>query len=161
MATGELYVYVNVSQGSSLTLRWAPSTSAAATGYLSNGTKLQMLAFDDEWACVRTRSGKTGFAARRYLYLPGSADEQPVVEDEPKDEVKKFKEVKTDVVFCNRRGRATDSVKLYQSNSTSSKALCTIPASAEFTVYAYNRRWAYVRYSGRKGFVLLEHIRPV
>ncbi len=161
VATGKLYVYVDVVAGSSLTLRRAPSTGAAAIGYLARGEELQMLAFDDDWACVRTKSGETGFASRSYLYFPGSSTgEQPVVEDEPKEEGKKFKEVKTDVVLCDRQGRAREDVELYKTYSTDSKVLTSIPASAEFSVMAYNQRWAYVRYNGKNGFVLLEKIRP-
>ena len=177
VANGTIYAYVNVSAGSTLTLRKAASTSAAPVGYLSRGTQVQILAFDDDWAYVRTTGGKSGFAARRYLYLPGSdSGSQPVAQDEPKEEnsgsdgngsgsgsssaaFEKFKQIKTDIVFCNIPARTKSKVKMYKSYSTSSVCLGTLSASARVTVLAYNKQWAYAKYGGTKGFIQLNYLK--
>ena len=160
VATGELYAYVNVSSSSSLTLRRAASTSSSAIGALRRGAKVQLLAFDDDWACVRTDAGATGFAARRYLYLPGSSSGgQPVAEDEPKEVFSGFREVKTSVVFCRRAAKLKAEAKLYHTYSTASATLAVLPASAKVTVTAYNAKWAYVSCESGSGFVLLKYLR--
>ena len=161
VATGELYAYVNVASDSSLTLRKAPTTASASLGYLRRGAKVQMLAFDDEWACVSTEAGVQGFVARQYLYLPGnSAGDQPVANDEPKEESSKgFREVKTSIVFCRRAAIVRTDARLYQSYSTASAVLATLPASAKVTVAAYNQKWAYVSCESGKGFVLLKYLK--
>ena len=160
VATGELYAYVNVSSDSTLTLRRAASASSESIGALRRGAQVRMLAFDDEWACVRTEAGATGFVARRYLYLPGSSSgDQPVAKDEPKEAFSGFREVKTGVVFCKRAAVVKSETKLYQSYSTASAALAALPASAKVTVTAYNKKWAYVSCESGKGFVLLKYLR--
>jgi len=172
VATGTLYAYVKVSSGSSLALRKAASTNSAPLAYLKNGAQVQLLAFDDDWAYVRSTSGLCGFAARRYLYLPGSSDDSlPTVEDTPKDEPtdagndknlsssQKFKEVKTNITFCNIAARTKAAVKVYNSYSTSSAVLGSLPASTLVTVTAYNSSWAYVKIGSKRGFIQLKYLR--
>lgn len=171
VATGTLYAYVKVSEGSSLTLRKAASTSSAPLAYLKNGAQVLLLAFDDEWAYVRSASGTSGFAARRYLYLPGADEEQGKAEDTPKQEEtaapeedtsassKKLTEVKTEIVFCDIEARTTAAVKVYQSYSTSSAQIGSLKADAKVTVTAYNKNWAYITVGSRKGFVQLKYLK--
>lgn len=159
-----IYAYVNVSANSSLTLRKAPNTAALPVAYLKRGTQVQLLAFNDTWAYVRTAGGTSGFAARMYLYLPGSdSGSQPVVTDTPKEDTntntKKFKEIKTDVVFCKIAARTKTQTKVYQSNSTSSKQLGVLPISAKVTVWAYNKQWAYIGFGSSKGFVPIQSLK--
>jgi len=136
-----------------------------------------MLAFDDDWAYVRTTGGKSGFAARRYLYLPGSdSGSQPVAQDTPKQEnsgsggngsgtnsseaaFEKFKQIKTDIIFCKIPARTKAQVKMYKSYSTSSVCLGTLPASAKVTVMAYNKQWAYAKFGSTKGFIQLNYLK--
>lgn len=161
VATDTLYAYVSVSAGSSLTLRRAASTASAAVGYLTRGTRVTMLAFDDDWACVRAPSGVTGFAARRYLYLPGSSSGgQPVVEDVPR-EPEKFREKKTGITVCNRAALTRSATELYRSYSTDSAVLARLPASTKVRVTAFSKKWAYVAFGGRNGFVLLKDLKAV
>lgn len=171
VAAGTLYAYVKVSEGSSLTLRKAASTSSAPLAYLKNGAQVQLLAFDDEWSYVRSASGTSGFAARRYLYLPGADGDQPEVQDTPKQEEPdapqsggssssgKLKEVKTQIVFCDIDARTTAAVKVYQSYSTSSAQIGSLKANAKVTVTAYNKNWAYITVGSRKGFVQLKYLK--
>lgn len=174
VANGTIYAYVNVSANSTLTLRKTASTSAAPVAYLKRGAQVQILAFNDDWAYVRTAAGKSGFAARRYLYLPGSdSGSQPAVQDTPKNEkpsgssnagssesaFEKFKEIKTDIVFCKISARTKTQVKMYKSYSTSSARLGTLPASAKVTVLAYNKQWAYASFGSKKGFIPLKYLR--
>ena len=172
VANGTIYAYVNVSADSSLTLRKAASTSSAPVAYLKRGAQVQMLAFDDHWAYVRTTAGKSGFAARKYLYLPGSdGGSQPIVQDTPKQEApaqkpessgsafEKFKEIKTDIVFCKIPARTKSQVNMYESYSTSSAKLGTLPASARVTVLAYNKQWAYASFGSHKGFIPLKYLK--
>ena len=163
---GTVYRYVRVSSGSALTLRSAPSTTAAAVGALSCDARVQLLAFNDEWAMVASESGARGFVAVRYLgtVASGGLGDQPVAEDtlrtpEPSeapatpDEEDEVRIVDLDVVFCNISARTTTSVTMYKKNSTSSSRICTIPAGTKLTVTAYDARWAYVKYGGKWGFV--------
>ena len=172
VATGTLYASVSVSSGSTLTLRKAPSTSAAPLGYLRSGQQVIVLAFNDDWACVRTLSGQSGFAARKYLLLPGEEGSQPAAEDQPldKDEEesddavqdagkKAFKGVQTDITICDIDARTKTAAKLYKSDSTSSAVLVQLSASAKVKVMAYNSGWAYVQYGSRKGYVQLKTLR--
>lgn len=176
VANGTIYAYVNVSANSSLTLRKAASTSAAPVSYLKRGAQVQLLAFNDDWAYVRTTGGVSGFAARRYLYLPGSdSGSQPAVQDTPKQEkpnsssgsgtdssesaFHKFKEIKTNIVICSIPARTKTQVKMYKSYSVSSAVLGTLPASARVTVMAYNKQWAYASFGSKKGFIPLNYLR--
>ena len=172
VATGTLYASVSVSSGSTLTLRKAPSTGAAPLGYLRSGQQVIVLAFNDDWACVRTLSDQSGFAARKYLLLPGEEGSQPAAEDQPldKDEEesddavqdagkKAFKGVQTDITICDIDARTKTAAKLYKSDSTSSAVLAQLSASAKVKVMAYNSGWAYVQYGRRKGYVQLKTLR--
>lgn len=175
MANGTIYAYVNVSANSTLTLRKAANTSSEPVAYLKCGTQVQLLAFNDAWAYVRASSGKSGFAARRYLYLPGSdGGSQPEVQDTPKNEkpnqgsndtgssedaFENFKEIKTNIVFCKIPARTKTQVKMYKSYSTSSAVQGTLPASAKVTVLAYNKQWAYAGFGSYKGFIPLKYLK--
>lgn len=182
MANGTIYAYVNVSANSSLTLRKAASTSAAPVAYLKRGAQVRVLAFNDAWAYVRTSAGKSGFAARRYLYIPGSdSGSHPTVQDTPRKEntgtassnkgnagsgtgsseaaFEKFKEIRTNIVICKIPARTKAQVKMYRSYSTSSAKLGTLPASARVTVLAYNKQWAYASFGSHKGFIPLKYLK--
>jgi len=169
-----MYAYVNVSETSSLTVRKSASTSAAPLTYLYRGTQVRLVAFNDDWAYIRTASGTSGFASRKYLYLPGNdAGSQPVAQDKPKqeeedlkdvqdsaeEELRKFREVDTGITFCSINARTTAQVKMYESYSTSSDVIGTLPASAKLKVSAYNSKWAYVRFGSRKGFVQKKYLK--
>ena len=166
---GTVYRYVRVSSGSTLTLRSAPSTTALALGALRCDARVQLLAFNDEWAMVESEDGTRGFVAMRYLNAAssGGPGDQPVAEDtlrtpapskapaapDEEDEEDEVRIVDLDVVFCNISARTTASVTMYRKNSTSSSRICTIPAGTKLTVTAYDARWAYVKYGGKWGFV--------
>lgn len=166
VANDTIYVRVNVSSGSSLTLRSAPSSSAAALGYLQNGEQLTLLAFDDDWACVCTSSGLEGFAARKYLLLPGETAQQPTVDDEAAENEPEasegkgsFREIETDITICNITAYTRTTAKLYKSASASSTVLKNLDASVRVQVMAYNSEWAYVNCGGKNGYVLLKYLK--
>lgn len=165
VATGTLYAEVNLPSGGRLNLRSQPSTASAVLGNLMNGQTLVLLAFDDDWACVRTSAGITGFVSRQYLLLPGETPRQPVAEDQPaqKEEEssspQKFKEVDTDITICDIQARTRSAVKMYKSNSTSSKVIAQLDASDWVRVYAYNSKWAYVKHGSQKGYVQLKYLK--
>lgn len=177
VVTGTLYAYVNVSAGSTLTLRKAPSTSAAPVAYLSRGAQVRMIAFNDDWAYVRASSGASGFAARRYLFLPGSdsgsiptaqATKKPEATPKPQATKKPaassaggFREVRTDVKLCNIAAKTRTKANMYQSYSTGSRVLGTLPAATRVTVLAYNNSWGYVSFGGRKGFIQLKYLKAL
>ena len=78
--SGKKYVYVNVSAGSTLTLRAAPDAASAAKRSLPRGTKLQLLAYDDEWTRVRMQSGHRGLCGAALPFhrcACGSGDPAP------------------------------------------------------------------------------------
>ncbi len=164
--SGAKYVYVNVSAGSTLTLRDAPSTDGTFMAALPRGTKLQLLAYDDTWTKVRTSSGKQGYAARAYLSVtkpetpataaPGS---DGAMFDDNGSIYPDMQKSGGDIVICNRAARTKRSSTLYKKNSTSSAALAEIPSGTRVTVTAYNDSWAYVTYDGMNGFVLLKNLK--
>jgi mannosyl-glycoprotein endo-beta-N-acetylglucosaminidase len=61
-----IHKYVKVSQGSSLNMRKAPSTTASVMTQLSNGTVVQVVSEAHGWAKV-SANGKTGYVSGNYL----------------------------------------------------------------------------------------------
>ena len=164
--SGTKYVYVSVSAGSTLTLRETPSTSGAFITALARGTKLQLLAYDDEWTLVRTSSGQQGYAARAYLSVSApeattapQADTAESLFDDNGSIYPDMAKTGGDIVICNRAARTRRTTVLYRKNSASSTALAEIPSGAHVTVTAYNDSWAYVTYGGKSGFVLLKDLK--
>ncbi len=171
--SGKKYVYVNVSVGSTLTLRAAPDADAFARGSLARGTKLRLLAYDDEWARVLTESGAEGYAARRYLSInaPETAatarpdrdsDFWTADDNEATDSGSIYRDLERadgEIVVCNRRAKLRRAATLYKKNSTSSAVVAALPSGARVTVSAYNERWAYISWNGKKGFVMLEYLK--
>ena len=170
VAVKDIRLYINVKSGGTLTLRSRPSTDSDALGYLRRGDQVKLLAFNDDWACIRDESGRQGFAAVRYLqeeYIQPDATATPAPErpdDDDDDQpawMRSLKRVDTDVTFCNRKAQAATDAKLHRSASGSSSVLGTIPSGMEFTVLGYNSEWAYVTRKGIYGFVKIKYIKLV
>ena len=171
--SGKKYVYVNVSAGSTLTLRAAPDAASAAKRSLPRGTKLQLLAYDDEWTRVRMQSGTEGYAARRYLSIDApAAAATPRPEDDSgfwsADDgeaagsgsiYRDLEKAEGEIVICSRRAKLRRAATLYKKNSTSSAAVAALSAGTRVTVTAYNASWAYVSWNGKTGFVQLKHLK--
>ena len=64
--TQTVHKYVKVSQGSSLNMRTAPTTTASVITQLSDGTVVQVLSEANGWANV-SANGKTGYVSEAYL----------------------------------------------------------------------------------------------
>lgn len=160
VVTEDIYLYIDVRSGSTLTLRSRPTTVSTALAYLDRGAKVKLLAFDDDWACILTENELQGFAAIQYLsesYIQPESAVQPETGSQP-EWMRSFKRIDTNVVFCNLSGKTVAAAKLYRSASTSSAVLGTIPAGMQFSVLAYNNEWAYVSRKGISGYVKLKYI---
>lgn len=160
VVTEDIYLYIDVRSGSTLTLRSKPTTVSTALAYLDRGAKVKLLAFDDDWACILTENELQGFAAIQYLsesYIQPESAVQPETGSQP-EWMRSFKRIDTNVVFCNLSGKTVAAAKLYRSASTSSAVLGTIPAGMQFSVLAYNNEWAYVSRKGISGYVKLKYI---
>lgn len=168
ISTGEIYLYINVQSGSTLALRSRPNTDAEAIAHFRRGARVRLLAFDDQWACVKDESGKTGFSAVKYLsksVVQPEATATPKPEESGKGDqpewMRDFKRIDSGVVFCNRTAKTVEPAKLYRSFSTSSAVLGTIPEGMQFSVLGYNDEWAYVSRKGISGYVKLQYIMPL
>ena len=167
VVTEDIYLYINVKSGSTLTLRSKPDTSSDAIAYFTRGTKVKLLAFDDEWACVADENNRRGFSAIRYLqeeYIAPVATPKPENDDRYEENtqqpewMRSFRRIDTDIVFCELTAKTKEPAKLYRSVANLSSAMGTIPADMQFTVLAYNEDWAYVTRRGISGFVEIEFI---
>lgn len=65
------------------------------------------------------------------------------------------------ITFCEIPAQTTERTKIYKSYSLSSKVLGVAPKNTKLTVVAYNKNWAYVSKDGKKGFILLKHLKKL
>ena len=157
-------MYVNVSSGSSLALRSAPSLNGRVLARLKRGTRVYARTLSNDWYHVTTEGGQNGYVAKRYLTAaavatpaptkaPTKRAVTPIIDDcTPKD---------TDVTFCNVYAVTTTAVRVRKSNSTSSASLGTLPAGVTVQVGAFDATWAYICLNGRYGFVQHKYLRIV
>ena len=157
-------MYVNVSSGSSLALRSAPSLNGRVLARLKRGTRVYARTLSNDWYYVTTEGGQNGYVAKRYLTAaavatpaptkaPTKRAVTPIIDDcTPKD---------TDVTFCNVYAVTTTAVRVRKSNSTSSASLGTLPAGVTVQVGAFDSTWAYICLNGRYGFVQHKYLRIV
>lgn len=158
------YMYVNVSSGSSLALRSAPSLNGRVLARLKRGTRVYARTLSNDWYYVTTEGGQNGYVAKRYLTAaavatpaptkaPTKRAVTPIIDDcTPKD---------TNVTFCNVYAVTTTAVRVRKSNSTSSASLGTLPAGVTVQVGAFDATWAYICLNGRYGFVQHKYLRIV
>ncbi len=158
------YMYVNVSSGSSLALRSAPSLNGRVLARLKRGTRVYARTLSNDWYYVTTEGGQNGYVSKRYLTAaavatpaptkaPTKRAVTPIIDDcTPKD---------TNVTFCNVYAVTTTAVRVRKSNSTSSASLGTLPAGVTVQVGAFDATWAYICLNGRYGFVQHKYLRIV
>ena len=148
MVSGTLIAYVDVSSGSTLALRKGPTTSSAAILHMNRNTPVYVLAYNSEWARVRTVFGTTGYAAKRYLR---ASDDKTPVTPKPTETPKPATMTK---VSGTKYGYVVSSkLSMYETSSTSSPVMGTLKYGAKVRVYAYNKTWCYAEYNGYKGFL--------
>lgn len=113
---------------------------------LEKDTQVRILAYNDNWAQVRTSDGATGFIKLSSL----SAVQQA---DAPEGETVEGGDV-TVVKGRQYRYVSADALSLFKSWSTDSEILATLKAGERVRLGAYNDIWACVRVHGITGFVL-------
>ena len=143
-----MIAYVNVSSGSSLTLRKGPTTSSSAITQLKRNTPVYVLAYNSEWARVRTLFGTTGYVAKRYLRV--SNDTTPTT---PKPTATPKPPSMTSVSGTKYGYVVKSKLNMYETSSTSSEVLHTLRYGTKVRVHAYNKTWCYASYDGDKGFL--------
>lgn len=107
------------------------SASSKVISTLPVNTDVTVVAVKDGW-CRVTRDGKTGYMKKATL----STEKVDVVVE------------KTFTAYVN-----ADGVKAYQSYTTTSDVLATLPLNTEVTVTAYNDNWARVVAGGKVVYV--------
>ena len=112
---------------------------------LEKDTQVRILAYNDNWAQVRTSGGATGF-----IKLSSLSAVQQV--DAPDGEAVEGGDV-TVVKGRQYRYVSADSLSLFKSWSTDSEILATLKAGEKVRLGAYNDLWACVRVRNITGFV--------
>ena len=114
------------------------SASSKKLGTLSQGQSVTVYAYNSDWAYIGM-NGKYGFCPRSGL-TQGSGATQP-------DE---------DLSAAVAATVTAESVKVYQSASTSSKSLGTLRKGAEVNLVKASQSWAYIELNGKYGYCALD-----
>ena len=148
VVSGTLIAYVNVSEGSTLTLRKGPTTGSSAVLQMARNTPVYVLGYNSEWARVRTLFGTTGYVAVRYLRF--SSDKTPTTPaPTPTPEAPSMT-----VVSGTKYGYVIKSgLPMYENAIQTASVLGTITYGERVRVYAYNNTWCYAEYYGVKGYL--------
>lgn len=122
---------------------WSEDARQVAT--LFKGTRVQIGAYNQKWACVRVE-GVTGFVLIQHLTNKQTGNNS---------------DNEQNVVYEECEALTTANVNLRQKASTSSKVLYIVPKGRKVHVYAYNPSFAYVEVNGKRGFLALNYLKRV
>ena len=124
-ATSTKTMYVTAS---SLRVRSAPNTSAAAIGSLKKGEAVQAITLSNGWYSIQW-NGATGYVSAQYL-----------TETAPS--------ANTSTLYM-----VSDSVTVYAAPKTSAKKLGTLAKGQAATTTAYTNNWYTIKFNNTAGFV--------
>ena len=114
------------------------STSSKKLGALSQGQSVTVYAYNPDWAYIGL-NGKYGFCLRSGLTRSSSATHPD-----------------GDLSSAVPATVTAESVKVYQSASTSSKSLGTLRKGAEVNLVKASQSWAYIELNGKYGYCALD-----
>ncbi len=137
LLTGDAGLYVNADD------TVAPRETLASGGYV------QLLAYNQAWAYVRTEDGGTGYVKLDSLSAVQSAP-QPTPTPEPARD-----EAVTVVEGEVYRYVSAEALPMFAEPASDSPVLATLSTGEQVRLGAYNDEWACVRADGLTGFVLL------
>lgn len=169
------YGIIKVEEGSTLTLREAPSVSAEAIDWIANGDVVRVRAYNDSWLAVTTRGGVKGYVARAYVtrvneeqakaawaraeQRDAEAAETEPEENDPEPAFEDLRSKQTDIVICDFMAYAKSNVRLHTLPDVNAPTLATIGEHEYVHVSAYNGAWAYVEYADFEGFVARDYLK--
>ena len=117
---------------------------------LDKGQYVQLMAYSQSWAYVRTEDGLTGYVKLGAVSPVRQSQPEPAAE--PGIEGGEITKVQGKVYrYVN-----VDSLHMYSSYSTDSMVLATLTRGQQVRLGAYNGVWACVRADGATGFVALD-----
>ena len=111
---------------------------------LAQGTAVRLGAYNEEWACVRTEDGLTGF-----VLLSGLTDVAP----EPEDAIEGGE---ITVIKGTQYATVVADCPVYPTYDASQEPLTRLTQGERVQLGAYNSRWACVRVDGVTGFMPIE-----
>lgn len=106
---------------------------------VSHGSSVQVLAYGEEWALVRTKKGNVGYLKCKYLIVQG-ADA---------------------MVACQLYAQTTQATALLADPDATAQALAPLEAGAAVLVSAYDDQWAYVHDGTQIGYVRKAHLKVI
>ena len=107
---------------------------------LARGTRVQLGAYNDKWACVNA-DGMLGFMRIDALTRSGDQEADP------------------EIHYRECEASATGDAPIYDNARLEGEIIGVIPAGESAHVYAYTSDCAYVEYDGRRGFVALQRLK--
>ncbi len=121
---------------------WSEDARQVAT--LFKGTRVQIGAYNQKWACVRVE-GVTGFVLIQHLTnkQTGNSDNEQ------------------NVVYEECEALTTANVNLRQKPGTVQQGIIHRPEGRKVHVYAYNPSFAYVEVNGKRRFLALNYLKRV
>ena len=122
----------------SLPVYKSASASSRKLGALSQGQSVTVYAYNPDWAYIGL-NGKYGFCLRSGLTRSSSATQPD-----------------GDLSSAVPATVTAESVKVYQSASTSSKSLGTLRRGAEVNLVKASQSWAYIELNGKYGYCALD-----
>ena len=155
-----------------LNLRSTASTTAGVLASLPNGTMVDVLGYEGNWAHVRV-NGQEGYVSKDYLKevetaaptesipadtpAPENTPEQPASTPAPENTPEPQKSVKAKVTLSTAEGK----LNLRSTASTTGGVLASLPNGTMVDVLGYEGNWAHVTVNGQEGYVSKDYLKEV
>ncbi len=129
-----------------LNIREQPTTQGKVVGTVKQGTTVQVLSQEKEWAKI-SHDGKEGYVSLQFLKLsgktPGAEQQQPTINNGQKEE---------GIVTATR-------LNVRNSPVLGSSIIGYVQKNEKVTVLGKANGWAKIEYKGKEGYVSLEFLK--
>ncbi|MED1114103.1 SH3 domain-containing protein [Bacillus paramycoides] len=129
-----------------LNIREQPTTQGKVVGTVKQGTTVQVLSQEKEWAKI-SHDGKEGYVSLQFLKLsgktPGTEQQQPTINNGQKEE---------GIVTATR-------LNVRNSPVLGSSMIGYVQKNEKVTVLGKANGWAKIEYKGKEGYVSLEFLK--
>ncbi|MGG0728139.1 SH3 domain-containing protein [Bacillus paramycoides] len=129
-----------------LNIREQPTTQGKVVGTVKQGTTVQVLSQEKEWAKI-SHDGKEGYVSLQFLKLsgktPGAEQQQPTINNGQKEE---------GIVTATR-------LNVRNSPVLGSSMIGYVQKNEKVTVLGKANGWAKIEYKGKEGYVSLEFLK--
>ncbi|MFJ8356336.1 SH3 domain-containing protein, partial [Bacillus paramycoides] len=128
-----------------LNIREQPTTQGKVVGTVKQGTTVQVLSQEKEWAKI-SHDGKEGYVSLQFLKLSGKtpgAEQQPTINNGQKEE---------GIVTATR-------LNVRNSQVLGSSMIGYVQKNEKVTVLGKANGWAKIEYKGKEGYVSLEFLK--